>query len=214
MAFRITLRWWLPWLIGLASAGVFAAVAAVVVVYSGLFNTTASAPHIRLIGYLTHTTMIHSVRARAGSIQPPDHFTPQQVREGFVAYQQRCVACHGGPATARADWASALTPTPPYLLDAARRWSPAELYWIVHEGVKMTAMPAWGEVEPDSRVWSMVAFLEALPEMAPADYLRMQERFKAGAAPSPRPVESSSRPSPRSAPSPPAAPAPAASARS
>jgi mono/diheme cytochrome c family protein len=214
VAFRIIRRWWLPWLIGLASAGVFAAIAAVAVIYSGLFNTTASAPHIRFIGWLTHTTMIHSVRARAGSIDAPDHFTPQQVREGFVAYQQRCVACHGGPATARADWAGALTPTPPYLLDAARRWSPAELYWIVRDGVKMTAMPAWGEVEPDSRVWSMVAFLEALPDMAPADYLRMQEAFKAGAAASPRPPESSPRRSPRPAPSRPAVPAPAVPAHS
>lgn len=192
------MRWWLPWLIGLASAGAFGAVAALVVVYSGLFNTTASAPHVRFIGWLTHTTMIHSVRARAKPIRAPDHFTPEQVQEGFVAYQQRCVVCHGGPATSRADWASALTPTPPYLLDASRRWSPAELYWIVRDGVKMTAMPAWGEVEPDSRVWSMVAFLEALPSIAPADYLRMQAQFRARAAVSPPPAGPSPRPSPPS----------------
>jgi mono/diheme cytochrome c family protein len=208
------MRWWAPWLIGLASAGAFAAIAALVVIYSGLFNTTASAPHIRFIGWLTHTTMIHSVRARAQSIQAPDHFTPQQVQEGFVAYEQRCVVCHGGPATSRADWASALTPTPPYLLDAARRWSPSELYWIVNDGVKMTAMPAWGEVEPESRVWSMVAFLEALPNIAPADYLRMRSQFKARAAASRRLPQSSTHPSPPPAPSHRAVPVRAASAHS
>jgi hypothetical protein len=67
-----------------------------------------------------------------------------------------------------------MTPTPPYLEDAARRWRPEELYWIVGQGVKMTAMPAWGETRSNGQVWDLVAFLEALPDLTTADYARMR----------------------------------------
>jgi mono/diheme cytochrome c family protein len=166
--------WWLAWAAGLASAGVLAAILAAIIVITGAFNTTASTPHIRLVARLSHTTMAHFVRIRARNIQAPPSFSAEQVAEGLSEYDEHCVACHGGPATARAAWASAMTPTPPYLLDAVRHWSPAELYFIVRNGVKMTAMPAWGEVETDQHIWSMVAFLEAMPRMSAADYLRMR----------------------------------------
>lgn len=168
------LRLSLAWLIGVISAVVGAGLIGAVVVLNGWFDTTASSPHHRLVAQITHTTMVHAVHDRAKSIRAPDRFTPRQVQLGFTDYEQRCVACHGGPATPRAPFAAAMTPTPPYLLDAAKRWSPAELYWIVHNGVKMTAMPAWGEVESDDRVWNLVAFLEALPRISAADYLRMR----------------------------------------
>ncbi len=35
-----------------------------------------------------------------------------------------------------------MLPTPPFLIDASARWNHAELFRIVHNGVKMTAMPA------------------------------------------------------------------------
>jgi mono/diheme cytochrome c family protein len=67
---------------------------------------------------------------------------------------------------------SALTPPPPYLLSSARRWTAPQLFVIVHDGLKMTAMPAWGEFMSDQQTWNVVAFLEVLPETSAADYAR------------------------------------------
>jgi len=67
-----------------------------------------------------------------------------------------------------------MTPTPPYLLDSARRWTPGQLYYVVDHGVKMTGMPAWGEVLSQQDVWRVVAFLEALPHLSATDYARMR----------------------------------------
>jgi hypothetical protein len=69
---------------------------------------------------------------------------------------------------------SALLPTPPFLIDASRRWSRAELYTIVHDGVKMTAMPAWGEIEPDRKISDVVAFLETLPKLTPDEFAHLR----------------------------------------
>jgi len=67
-----------------------------------------------------------------------------------------------------------MNPSPPYLLDQSRRWTPNQLFWIVRNGVKMTGMPAWGLTQSDAEVWNLVAFLEAMPDLAPADYQKMR----------------------------------------
>jgi mono/diheme cytochrome c family protein len=162
------------WVAGGASAAVAAGAAGLYVMFGGAFDAAASTPHLPIVAWATHVTMIHSVRVRARAVIAPRAFSQAQVMAGVREYDQRCAACHGGPAQARAPWASGLTPTPPYLLDAARRWSAPELYWIVDNGVKMTAMPAWGESESRARIWDVVAFLEALPRLSPGDYAKMR----------------------------------------
>ncbi|HKT53815.1 MAG TPA: cytochrome c, partial [Caulobacteraceae bacterium] len=115
-----------------------------------------------------------SVRLRARAVKAPARFSEAEVGAGFHAYDAECVMCHGAPGVAREPWVSGLTPTPPFLIDSARRWDAAQLYWIVGEGVKMTAMPAWRTTQTSNDIWNLVAFLEVLPDLSPADYARMR----------------------------------------
>src|SRR5581483_6083434 len=107
-------------------------------------------------------------------VDAPSAFTPAQVLQGAALYDRNCVSCHGAPGVARADWTNGMTPSPPYLIDAPRRWSRPELYWIVSNGVKMTAMPAWSETLSHAQLWDVVAFLEAQPYLSSQDYARMK----------------------------------------
>jgi len=176
----------LTWLVGVACGFAAMGAGALVVIEGGLFNATASTPHIPAVALAAHTAFIRSVEVRAKGITPPARFTPVEVTAGFRDYDTSCASCHGAPGVSNARWAHAMTPPPPYLEDAARRWRPEELYWIVGQGVKMTAMPAWTEVRSDGQVWDLVAFLEALPYLTAADYARMRATAAsttAGAAP-------------------------------
>ena len=161
------------WLAGLATVGVLGGVLALLVMFAGLYNTSATAPHLKLVAWVVHDTMISSMKRRADDEAAPKAITPAMVAAGARVYRARCAACHGAPGTARADWAQAMLPTPPFLLDARARWTPAELYTIVHDGVKMTAMPAWGEVESAQHIGQVVAFLQAMPRISPETYRRL-----------------------------------------
>jgi mono/diheme cytochrome c family protein len=167
----------LLWLSGVAAGLVSVALGALIVIEGGLFNATASTPHLPAVALAAHTAFIRSVQVRARAIQPPARFTSAEVTAGFRDYDGSCAACHGGPGVPRADWAAGITPTPPFLEDAARRWRPGDLYWIVGQGVKMTAMPAWGEARSNGQLWDLVAFLEALPYLTTADYATMRRAF-------------------------------------
>jgi cytochrome c553 len=91
---------------------------------------------------------------------------------GFCAYETHCVACHGAAAVGREAWVSGMEPQPPYLLDVTRRFTPAELFWIAKNGIKMTGMPGWGDSLSDRQIWNVVAWLEASQNLPPQTYLR------------------------------------------
>jgi len=156
-------------------------------VKSGWFNVAAAHPHTKLTDWITHETMIHSVRAHAARIEAPARFTRAQLVTGFCTYETHCVACHGAPAIAREHWSGGMEPSPPYLLDSTSRWTPAELFWIAKNGIKMTGMPAWGDVMPDRQIWDVVGFLEAMRNLPPQTYGNWRSRRMCSAANGPWP---------------------------
>jgi cytochrome c553 len=156
---------------------------------SGLFHVGATSPHSKLTYWITHETMIHSVRRHARSIQAPGAFTRDQVERGFCAYETHCVACHGWAGVAREPWAGGMEPSPPYLLDVSQQFRSRELFWIARNGIKMTGMPAWSETMDNRRIWELVAFLEIMPKADPGTYTRWRSEQRCRAAkPGPLPI--------------------------
>ena len=151
---------------------------------SGLFDVAGTRPHDPLTYWATRSTMEASVRRHARAVTAPDRFTAEQAAAGFRIYDAQCVQCHGAPGfDARARWTDGLNPTPPYLLDSPEAWSRGELYWIIKHGLKMTGMPAWTQVCRDDEIWSLVAFLEAMPRLDSQGYARLRAEQAAARAP-------------------------------
>ena len=149
-------------------------------VKSGIYNVAASQPHTKFTEWLTHETMIHSVRSHAKGIAAPTKAAADQVVRGFCTYETHCVACHGAAAVARQNWVSGMEPQPPYLLDAKHQWKPRELFWIVKNGIKMTGMPSWRDSLTDDQIWDVVAWLKASGELPPQTYLRWRAGGRCG----------------------------------
>jgi cytochrome c553 len=143
-------------------------------VESGVYNVGASHRHTKFTSGITHDTMIHSVGVRARGISPPSWTSSAQLLAGFCGYETHCVACHGAAAVARERWVAGMEPSPPYLLDVTQRFTPAQLFWIVKNGIKMTGMPAWDETMSDREMWNVVAWLEASRNLPPQAYLRLR----------------------------------------
>jgi cytochrome c553 len=151
-------------------------------VKSGIYNVGASRRHTKFSEWITHDTMIHSVRSHAKGISPPAWTSAQQVVAGYCAYETHCVACHGAAAVARQQWVSGLEPQPPYLLDVNREFTPAQLFWIAKNGIKMTGMPAWGDSMSDRQIWNVVAWIEAGRDLPPQTYLHWRGERPCGAS--------------------------------
>lgn len=156
----------------LLGAALLALVAAAGFVRLGLYDVSATSSHTGIVYRLLETTLKYSVRARAAGIEVPPLHEPQRLAHGAACYRDHCLQCHGGPGVAPLDIGKSLQPLPGPLVDAARRWRPEELYWITRHGIKMSGMPAWELRLSESELWAVVAFVDRLAELSPADYAR------------------------------------------
>lgn len=161
--------------------------AALATMASGAFDVAASVPHSRIAYRILDTVKLHSIRRHAQGIRVPARYTADEVRAGFRLYDTHCATCHGGPGIAPAPLSYGLNPPPPYLINSPDRWRPAELYWIIRNGEKMTAMPAWKGRLSARDAWDLVAFIESLRGLTYADYLAMRQRAETAHAAPPQP---------------------------
>src|SRR5262245_29943142 len=148
---------------------------ACVFVFSGMYDVSAMSSHGRLAEWAFATTMQHSVRARAREIQVPDLSSSMATR-GMEHYAENCEPCHGAPGVGKGEIGKGVNPPAPDLTKSAAVWSPAELFWIIKNGIKMTAMPAWGPTHPDEEIWNIVALVRDLPAMSPERYQQIRNR--------------------------------------
>jgi mono/diheme cytochrome c family protein len=148
-------------------------VAAAVAVYVGFYNIAADVPHTQPVFWLLDTIRQRSVVARARDIVVPNDLDDaNRISKGASEYAEMCSGCHLAPGMKRTEISQGLYPRAPEL----RRGSdltPAEQFWIVKHGVKMTGMPAWGVTHDDELLWDVVAFVRKLPELTPEQYETM-----------------------------------------
>lgn len=148
--------------------------AGVTAVYSGAYNVAADVPHTRPVYAMLETVRKRSVASRADDLQPPAELSdPERIRQGAGNYDAMCTGCHLSPGTGPTELSRGLYPAPPDLTRAAP--PPAEAFWVIKHGIKMTGMPAWGQSMGDEYVWGLVAFLKELPGMSPDNYRELVE---------------------------------------
>ncbi len=165
--------------------GVFLTLAALsivglTVIYTGGYNVAATEGHSPFGRWLASTTMENSVEVRAADIAEP-RFTQAMIASGGGKYKAMCAQCHGGPGMEPAEWSQRMLPRPPQLAGEATEWRPREIFWIVKNGIKMSAMPAFGPTHDDGTLWAITAFAKQLPKMTTEQYAAISADEEHGA---------------------------------
>ncbi|MCX7587781.1 c-type cytochrome [Phenylobacterium sp. 58.2.17] len=139
-------------------------------IYAGVYNIAADAPHTRTVFWMTESLRDRSIAVRARNITPPpDLASPKRIASGAGLYAEMCSGCHLAPGMEKTEISQGLYPQAPELARELTR-PPAEQFWMIKHGIKMTAMPAWGRTHSDPLIWDLVAFIRTLPKMSPAQY--------------------------------------------
>jgi mono/diheme cytochrome c family protein len=151
-------------------AALLALLGAGAVIYAGVYDIGATAPHWRITSWLLETARARSIKAQAAGIAvPPGLDDPEKLVIGVEHHAAHCAVCHGAPGVPKGDIARGLYPPPPDLAETAPLYSPAELFWIVKHGIKVTGMPSWSD-HSDDELWATVGFLEKLAGMSEQEY--------------------------------------------
>lgn len=145
------------------------ALGGLIFIYSGIYNVAASDDHTALEKWVLSTTMHNSVEAYADNIAVPDLDSLDMIEQGARSYEAMCMGCHLKPGLEDTPLRAGLMPVPPILAQQSH-WGPAEQFWVIKKGIKMTAMPAWGVTHGDEELWEVVAFLQKLPSLSEQEY--------------------------------------------
>ncbi|MES3028401.1 MAG: cytochrome c [Pseudomonadota bacterium] len=139
-------------------------------IYAGVYNIAADAPHTKPVLWTIENLRDRSIAVRArGVTPPPDLASPTRIASGAGLYAEMCSSCHLAPGMEKTEISQGLYPQAPELSRVLNH-SPAEEFWMIKHGIKMTAMPAWGRTHSDTLIWDLVAFIRTLPKMSPAQY--------------------------------------------
>jgi mono/diheme cytochrome c family protein len=180
---------------------VIAIIAYFVVAFTGAYKVGADVPHWGVTRHAIGFLREHAVERRASDIKPPPLDDPALVKLGAQHYAEMCTGCHLAPGMGRSELRDGLYPQPPNLTRFAP--DPAEAFWIIKHGLKMTAMPAWGTTHDDHTIWAMVAYLQKQPRMSAAEYqsltanasvMEEHDAAPAGAPPTPMPAGTAAAP--------------------
>lgn len=156
--------------LGLVGVAIAMAVGAVMFILWGVYNVSALQQHTEPVYSILTTALDRSISQRAEEIEVPPLEDPAMAQRGLVYYRDKCVQCHGAPGVARHDVGKGMTPVPPNLAHTARNRTPAEIFWAVKHGIKMTGMPSWQFIFNDDEIWEIVAFMRQMAKLSPVEY--------------------------------------------
>jgi mono/diheme cytochrome c family protein len=107
-----------------------------------------------------------AVPAGAKRQQNPFRATPELLAEARADFADHCAICHANNGGGNTEIGQNLYPKAPDMrLPATQNLTDGELYYTVHNGIRMTGMPAWGSGDKDDDSWKLVLFIRHLPQL-------------------------------------------------
>lgn len=178
--------------LGLVGVAIAMAVGAVMFIFWGVYNVSALQQHTEPVYSVLTTALDRSISQRAEEIDVPSLDDPAMAQQGLIYYRGKCVQCHGAPGVARQDVGKGMTPVPPNLAHTASNRTPAEIFWSIKHGIKMTGMPSWQFIFTDEEIWEIVAFMRQMSKLSPVEYQAIAARVDSKEAAQTEETEASS----------------------
>jgi mono/diheme cytochrome c family protein len=171
--------------IGAVALVVLGAGLGAVILLSGAYNIAATRQHFRITYRILELGLKYSVAHNAAGIVVPNLEQVADIKVGHACFRDHCLQCHGAPGIAREPFARGQLPSARSLAESARDWTPAQLFYVTQQGVRMSGMPAWEFRISEQGLWSTVAFLKAMPRMSAAEYKQFAASTEGAECPKP-----------------------------
>lgn len=100
--------------------------------------------------------------------QNPIPLSPDVIKESLAHFADHCALCHANDGSGQTPIGKNVNPRALDLrLPDIQSMSDGEIFWVIHNGIRFTAMPAWGEGDPaeDKDSWKLVHFIRHLPQL-------------------------------------------------
>ena len=132
-----------------------------------------------LEAFVARTVRKMAMPAKAKNQKNPYTATPELLTEARRHFADHCATCHGNDGSGNTSIGRNLYPKAPDMrLPDTQGLSDGQIYYIIHNGIRLTGMPAWGEAnkkDADEDSWQLVLFIRHLPKLTPEEEKDMEQ---------------------------------------
>jgi mono/diheme cytochrome c family protein len=168
------LRWFLFGAISLLAGG-FAASMFFILNNRG-FSASAEPSHLETwIARAARSAALPS-DARARTNPLPNN--PEVLAEARAHWADHCAGCHSNDGSGDALLGKrTYPPAPDMRLPATQQMTDGELFYVIQNGIRLTAMPAWGggSAHDEQDSWKLVHFIRHLPQLTLEEKKEMEK---------------------------------------
>ena len=103
--------------------------------------------------------------------------SPDVLSEAMAHFADHCATCHANDGSGDTAIGRGLYPKPPDMRAAGTQdLTDGELFYIIHNGIRLTGMPAFGQGSPDDDTdsWKLVHFIRHLPSITSDEVEKMK----------------------------------------
>jgi mono/diheme cytochrome c family protein len=145
--------------------------------FGGYYSVAGTAKDPAPVTWALTNVRTASIARHATDTPPASFGEAATVESGAKAYASNgCANCHGAPGVKWLKYSEGLHPDPPDLKEVAADLTPAQLFWVIKNGINMTGMPSFALAgAKDDEIWSIAAFVKKLPTVSEADYKNWTE---------------------------------------
>jgi mono/diheme cytochrome c family protein len=108
----------------------------------------------------------------------PVAMTPEILADARAHFADHCATCHANDGSGKTPIGKNVYPKAPDLrLRDTQSMSDGEIFFVIHNGIRFTGMPAFGEGNPDEDFdsWKLVHFIRLLPNLTTGELEEMKE---------------------------------------
>ena len=128
-----------------------------------------------LEAYLAKTARNLSIPPSERDAKNPIAPTAEVLSEARAHFADHCATCHGNDGSGKTEIGQNLYPKPPDMRQPeTQNLTDGQIYYIIHNGIRLTGMPAWGRPGKDDDSWKLVLFIRHLPQLTPQEMKEME----------------------------------------
>lgn len=134
----------------------------------GLMPTRANSTPPEMERHLAMSALDNSVERHAPRVNNPVPPTDENLIAGLKIYTMNCALCHGGIDRQPSTLEKSFYPPPPNLILHPPDDPEWHVFYLIHNGVRYTGMPAWDKTLSEPDIWKLTAFLTRVEKLPPA----------------------------------------------
>lgn len=139
------------------------------IAYVRIHGFSARAEPSAAEAFLARKVRSLAVPSKAREAMNPIPASPEVLSQAMEHFADHCAGCHANDGSGNTMIGKNLSPKAPDMrLAATQSLTDGEIYYVIHNGIRFTGMPAFGEDKagkPDEDSWKLVHFIRHLPRI-------------------------------------------------